>query len=404
VNSSARIARREYLHLRNSLCLEIEEDLYLPDRSDALVLHAISSGGLYGIERSLIALLPALNRAGQSAGLLCLGVREGEAGAVGRMLETLGVRVWYVPMQRGLRARDLLTIAKLLREVRPKLIHVHGYKAAAAVRLASFATGIPVVATVHSEQASVPELRTLIRIETLVFRTMRRLIAVSEGVARDLVVRGIRAQRTIVIHNGIEDPRIVLPESVDGHRAHSAGDPRVVVVGRLVEPKNVHVAIEALALLSVRGQRLTLEVIGEGPERERLEALAAARGVGGQVEFTGFVEDVPRRLQSARCFLMPSRSEGIPIAILEAMGVGLPIIASRVGGIPEILEDGRDAVLVRPDDAEALAEAIDRVCNDPQLADRMSEAARTRFRRDFEVESTRARHTEFYDAVLRESA
>ena len=364
------------------------------DRS--MVLHAVASGGMYGIERMLATLLPSLQSTGRPVALLCLGARSGEGGTLGRLLELKGVRVFYLELRRNVHPRDLMALWTILKRITPGMVHLHGYKAMITVGLVARLLRIPVVATVHSERASAPELHRVLVVEGFALRQFKHLIAVSNGVADDLAHRGITGQRISVIHNGIDDPGLVA-ETRDGPAAPF----RAIVVGRLYEPKNVHVAIEAIALLAARGYRCLLEVIGDGPELVSLRQQAKARGIEGQIEFVGFVDDVDQRLRRASLFLMPSRSEGIPLALLEAMAMRLPIIASRVGGIPEIVTDDREALLVAPDMPDELAKAISRVMANPALASELASAARDRYVREFQTESMRRAHEALYASIMR---
>lgn len=362
------------------------------DDKQGAVLHAISSGGMYGIERALAALLPALQGAGCKVALLSLEARESEGGAVGRALEDLGVPVHYVPMRRGMHPADLLTLSSLVARLRPRAVHVHGYKATLTVGAVAWLRRVPVIATMHSEVASaVPELRRVIAVESRLLNRVRGVVAVSNGVANDLVRRGIDVNRIAVIRNGIDD---IGGEAGGSRRTNQ--DFRAVVIGRLVESKNVHVAIESVSQLARDGAQIQLEIIGDGPEDASLRALARRLDVEQQVEFSGFVEDVSQRLRRASLFLMPSRSEGIPISLLEAMAMGTPVIASNVGGIPEVVSHNVEALLIEPDRPVALTEAISRVLADPALSVRLASAARERYLREFRSQTMRDRYLALY--------
>ena len=360
--------------------------------NERLTLHAVSSGGMYGIERTLTALLPELRAAGWPAELLCLNAPGTAAAEVGERCAELGVPVHFVPIARGVRLGELRRIRDTLRSVRPALVHVHGYKATMLVGAIARMQGVPVVGTVHSEAASAPEISRHLRLEALVLRRLTRVVAVSAGVAADVVRRGVSKERVEVIRNGIPDPGAPVPSKVALTTA--------VVIGRLVEPKNTHVAVQSLAILARQGVRLQLAIAGDGPERGALEALVQSLDLASQVRFTGFVAEVTPLLTSETIFVMPSRSEGIPIALLEAMALGLPIVASRVGGIPEVVEHERDALLVPPDDPDALASALATLIRDPSRARALGVAARARYEADFRASSMRQRYALLYDRVL----
>lgn len=158
------------------------------------------------------------------------------------------------------------------------------------------------------------------------------------------------------------------------------GATRVLTVGRLAGVKGQAVLLEALAQLAARGRRVELTVAGDGPERERLERRAAELGVADRVEFLGSVgqDRVADLYAQADVFCTSSFAEGVPTVLMEAMASGLPTVATRIMGIPELVEDGATGLLVPPGRADALADALERLADDPELARRMGEAGRRR--------------------------
>jgi glycosyltransferase involved in cell wall biosynthesis len=182
----------------------------------------------------------------------------------------------------------------------------------------------------------------------------------------------------------------------------------VGTVGRLDPIKDQALLIRAFARLRARVDRALLAIVGGGPERQRLETLAAGAGVGASVLFLGERSDVAQLLPGFDVFALSSRSEGTPITLLEAMASSTPIVSTAVGGIPEILADGAQAILVAPeasaadgavggDDAAArLAAALERVLLDPELAGRLARAARERFLRELTLEAACGRYLEIY--------
>jgi glycosyltransferase involved in cell wall biosynthesis len=153
---------------------------------------------------------------------------------------------------------------------------------------------------------------------------------------------------------------------------------KLLFVGRLVPRKEVPVLIEALVRVRARGRDAELDLVGDGPERERLEALAASTGLRGAMRFLGMLDEagVAGALHKADLLVVPSSSEGLPAVIMEALASGLPVVASEIDGIPELVRDGETGLLVPPCNPERLAEAIIRLLDDPALARRMGEAGR----------------------------
>ena len=181
--------------------------------------------------------------------------------------------------------------------------------------------------------------------------------------------RCIPPDRLITIRNGVDVDRFAPLEQPtrDSVRRGFRGGPNVlhaVHIGRLEPGKRVDAAIRALPALT---SEIVLHLIGDGPERFNLESLARTIGVADRVVFHGVRRDVPSILPAMDVLVMPSESEGLPLVILEAMACGVTVIASRVGGIPEIVHDGRTGLLIPPGDAQALAVALARLHDDPAL-------------------------------------
>lgn len=356
------------------------------------VLHLVYSGGLYGIERMLLALLPALRSRGFEPTLGCFGDPTAPNGAIGRAASEAGIRTVFLgdAHQGGFRgARDL---HRALRELAPDLVHLHGYKATIIGGVLARIHRIPAVATYHAEARQAVGLRLQVAAESPVLRLLARVVAVSQPIAAELAERGVRTGRIVVIPNGIA------PTSPP--RVEPRGTFPVAVVGRLVAEKNVQMVLESVAALRGRFPALRVLIAGEGPYRASLEARVAALGLREVVTFAGFVTDVPSLLAGAAAFAMPSQTEGMPISLLEAMAAGVPIIASAVGSIPEIVRDGREALLIPRNDQGALTAALERLLTDPASARVRSEAASARFRERFTAEAMADAYGSLYRAAV----
>ncbi len=353
------------------------------------------SGGLYGIERMLLALLPALRTRGVDVTFLALCREEDEGGALGRLLREQGIPVHFVPITRFVGLGPLRRVVATLRACDPHVVHVHGYKAATAVGLARLLWRRPVLATVHSESASSKDMRAAMLAETTFCKSFERVIAVSTGVLRDLQQRGVARDRLAIIQNGIVDRFAVVSADPRGER-----DPaRIVAVGRLVAVKRFAAAIHSVAALVRQGHPCTLQIVGDGPLRPELERLADELGVSAHVQFVGFVDEVTPFLAGASIFAMPSASEGAPMALLEAMAAGCAIVASRVGGIPDIIRHEEDALLIDPTDETDLTRALERLLLDVSLRERFATSARRRFLEEFEAQRMSARYVDAYSTV-----
>jgi glycosyltransferase involved in cell wall biosynthesis len=208
-----------------------------------------------------------------------------------------------------------------------------------------------------------------IAVQRTAYSVAHKVVANSRAAAHRLRLECVPARKITVIANGLDF------ESVQPHRAR----PRlrkVVVVANLRPEKGHDVLMDAAVEVLRRFPDATFEIAGAGPELETLLARAAARNVLHAFTFLGHRDDVPARLADADIFVLPSRSEAFPNAVLEAMATGLPIVASGVGGILELIDDGTTGLLVTPGDAPALVERLCRLMADPGLASRLGVAAR----------------------------
>jgi glycosyltransferase involved in cell wall biosynthesis len=372
-------------------------------RSAGLVLHVVSSGGIYGIEHVLLSLLPALQRLGRCAGLACIGEPGTVGGRVGEAAADLGIPIWYVGYSGRLSPRGILRLHRAIASSQPQLVHLHGYKATILAGALSLVRGVPAVATYHAEAGKAcdfPRLSTYLALETQVLRRLRGVIAVSEPIREELLRRGVPPERVTVIPNGID---IDAGHHRGAAASHATFAPTLLVVGRLIPEKNIELAIEVLARVRQRHPQAGLLVAGEGPQQAALLEKARTLGVSEWVRFLGFVDDVRGLLTRCECFLLPSRTEGMPIALLEAMAAGAPIVASHVGGIPAAVTDGIEGVLVPPCDGDRLFSAVSRLLEDRELSEALGARARVRFARDFTSDRMAERYLRFCDDVLAEA-
>jgi glycogen(starch) synthase len=265
------------------------------------------------------------------------------------------------------------------------VVHVHLGEDLAVLPLAALAAAprkLPIVITVH---CSLAHTLRVCDARTAILRTLggwierrgeRRAAAtmVYTSLLADRLAHDAGRPATHVVRRGVDRRLFAGPRRADPLAGQGDG-PRVVFVGRLARQKGVHVLVEAVSRLRTPGARLAL--VGDGAERVRLEREAARLGIADRVHVTGFVahEQVPDYLAVADVLVLPSIYEELGTVLVEALHAGVPTVASRTGGIPEIVEDGVTGLLVEPGDPDALARAIDTVLSDPVLAASMREHA-----------------------------
>jgi glycosyltransferase involved in cell wall biosynthesis len=224
-----------------------------------------------------------------------------------------------------------------------------------------------------------------------------RLVALSPVIAEELRQAGVPEERIVSIPNGVEI------DETAGSRAPE-GWLRLVYIGRLHPQKGVDVLLEALALAVPRlEERLSLRIVGDGPAREPLEDQAEALRLGEVVEFVGEVGDPMPEIDGADVFVLPSRTEGMSNALLEAMSRGRAVVATAVSGSQGIVDHGRSGLLVEPDEPAHLAAALERLAHDPHERLRMGETARAEIREHYSLEKVAARYGDLYRHLVENS-
>jgi glycosyltransferase involved in cell wall biosynthesis len=297
--------------------------------------------------------------------------------------------------------RDVLGLVELLtliRRRRPDIVHASSSKAGILGRLAAWLAGVPIrIFTVHgwafAAYAGLPG-----RLYRVAERSMLPLtsatICVAEYERRVGIAAGAcRAEQTVVIPNAVQVSG--LPRA-----GRYGGVVELISVGRLRAPKDFITLARALARLERDSFRATL--VGDGPDRSMIEAELEVLGLRDSVRLLGDRSDVPRLLAEADVFVCSSRSEGMPVSIIEAMAVGLPVVASAVGGVPEMVDDERTGLLVAPGAAPALADALARLIGDRALREQMGRAGRTDALQRYDLPPFRRAHLELYARLLKE--
>ena len=318
---------------------------------------------------------------------------------------TEGLGVPFFPLlhvRRELSARrdplGFIELARLFRRLRPEIVHLNSSKAGVLGRIAAVPARVPVrVFTAHG-WAFKATSGLASRAYCFVDRAMRPLttcvVCVSEAERTAGLAAGTcLANRTVVIPNAVD-----VADAPYRRAGRPSGPLALVSVGRFAEPKDFSTLIAAVASLPTGAVRLTL--IGDGPLRPQLEHEVAGCGLTGSVEFVGEVGDVPERIAGCDVFILSSRSEGMPISVLEAMAAGLPVIASAVGGLHEVVDEGSTGFLVPPGSVAALAGAIARFVGDPSLVDELGRAGRRRAEVSFSFERWRSAHVELYQSLV----
>jgi glycosyltransferase involved in cell wall biosynthesis len=301
-------------------------------------------------------------------------------------LESAGVR--FLGLNRHTRAhfwawRPLIS---LLRSERVDVIHAHKFGSNIWGVVFGRLCGVPVVVTHEHGWSFEGRAKTIIDRE-LIARGSNAFVAVSREDRRRMIeLERIKPDRAVFVANGI--PALPPPSGRDVRAELGIGREDLVVttVGFLRRPKTMDVLIEAAAKIVPRFPNLKVLIVGEGNDRPVYEALIEKLGVGDTVKLLGLRSDVPDLLAESDVAVLSTNSEGSPLSVMEYMDAGLPVVGSRVGGIPDLIDEGVEGLLVEPGDPEGLAEAIGRLLDAPEEAQRMGERGRERRRREFDID------------------
>jgi len=358
------------------------------------VVHVHRIGGIGGSERHLLTLLPALAGLGIEASFVGLDFGGGRADPFYAELGAAGIPFERVPCPRDVHPLLPRALAAAVGRRQADIVHTHLVHAdvyGALVRRARL------VSTKHNPDPFRAGPFRLV--ERAITRRAARVIAISDAVRRFAVEEvGLPDATVEVVHYGLDElprawgPNPALPVP-DGARV-------LLAVGRLADQKGIDTAVRALAPVRTAHPDAVLVVLGEGPERVRLERLASDLGVSDGVYLPGRVGDVAAFYRRAELLVHPARWEGFGLALLEAMLAAKPVVACRAGSAPELIDEGRTGFLVETDDWEALARSVIRLLGDAGLAAAFGAAGRERARAEFSVERMAARTAGVYERVL----
>lgn len=372
-----------------------------------VVLAELAGSAAYGGgERYLELLCDRLDRARYRALLICP-----EPGPfVGRMKER-GVETHLVHLAPLFNPLALWRLTRLLVRERVTILQTHGARANFYGRIAGRLAGVPVIiSTVHNSLKDY-EVRSLRRwLYTVLLRLtlplVHRIICVSEANRRDLIEEcPAVAAKTQTVYNGVDPSAFSSQPDRQPVRKElgTTQGPVLVTIGRLTDQKGHRYLLQALPRLLETWPQLCCVFVGEGELRDALHHMAIDLGVEQACRFVGVREDIADILAAADLFVLPSLSEGFPFVLLEALAMGRPVVASRVNGVPELIEDHKTGFLVPARDPQALARAIREVLSDPVAALKMGAAGQTVVRERFTVDRMVANTTAIFDAAMQDA-
>jgi glycosyltransferase involved in cell wall biosynthesis len=352
------------------------------------ILHIDPERGWGGGEAQVLGLLSYLAAQGHRNDLL-----TDPNGKLWECCRNLGVRTLPLVMRNDVDLRAVWRVRRLIGRAGYDIVHLHTKRAHALAVWLPHGTGTP--RYVVTRRMDYPEKNNC-RTRYLYNRCVDGVVAISRPILELLADAGVDGAKVRLIHSGIDVARF----SPGAGNAAPEHVPTIGTVAVLETRKGHRFLLEAMARLRARGVKLRCLLAGDGSERKGLEQMVAKLGLEGQVDFQGFVADTPALLASIDIFVLPSVHEGLGVAALEAMAAGKAVVASRVGGLAELISDGDTGLLVPPEDSDVLSDAIAELINDPNRARAMGQRAAAHVRKYFTMERMAAGNEAYYYELL----
>ncbi|MBW2310378.1 MAG: glycosyltransferase family 4 protein [Deltaproteobacteria bacterium] len=336
------------------------------------VLHLVEDLKIGGLERVIASIAEYLDDQKFDVSVWCItkgGEIAEELAEKGIKIEILGIFSYHNPV-------NILRLVFMLRQVRPNIVHTHGYFASVIGRLAAKIALVPIIIYhVHTIFYDNIKKRNII-IERLLGFITDKIIFISNAAKKSYLPHfKINESKISVIYNGVIDANV--------NANLKKGNCKVVTVASLVDHKGHEYLLEAAMMVLDRLPQCKFFIVGEGVLNRRLKQQVLSLGIASSVNFLGQKTNIYKILSQMDLFVLPSLREGLGIAAIEAMSCGLPVVASNVGGLPEVVKDGHTGYLVPPKDSVALGNAISQLLENPKQMVKMGQMGRLRFEEIF---------------------
>jgi glycosyltransferase involved in cell wall biosynthesis len=384
--------------------IKTEHPLFDTTRSkfSVKILHLISSTGLYGAERVALDLCKSLKRYGCESIIGVIKNSHNPHVEVADEARKNSIDAVIFPCEGQLDVKLILRIRKYASENQINLVHCHGYKSN-FYGLFACPKDIPIVATNHNWLASHWRLRAYRRFDSLLIRCFTRIIAVSEGVMEEMLKYGVPKEKIRVIDNGIDLTRFddtISPEAIREEFGIKKGVRVIGTVGNLGAEKGHVYLLQAAKGIVNNVESVKFFFVGDGPLRAYLENEASELGIGDNIIFTGFRTDIPNLLSAMDIFVLPSVIEGLPMVLLEAMAAKKAVVATSVGAISKVVNNG-NGILVEPRDVAGLQNAILSLLTSEEKRQKYASAGHDTVRTHFSSERMSSEYIDVYKELLR---
>ncbi len=357
------------------------------------ILHVETGRHFLGGPQQVIYLIKALRERGHKNLLVC----PPDSG-IDSVARQAGIWVQNLFCAGDLDLPFAYRLSQFLKERAPDIVHCHSRRGADL--LGGLAASVADVPAVVSRRVDNTEMRLVAAIR---YRPFRKVIAISKAIAAVLRDRGVEEERLEIIRSAVDVGAFQAPTDRGAFRREfdlDDGDFAIAAAGQLIPRKGHQYLLQAVADLKDRYPQLRLVIFGEGYLGNQLRAQASSLGLGEVVQFAGFHDDLDSFVSCFDLFVHPALAEGLGVAALKASAAAVPVVGFAAGGLNEAVEHEKTGLLVAPEDAGALADAIRRIIDDPDLGRRFGEAGRVRMQNEFSIDTMADRHVAMYESVL----
>jgi glycosyltransferase involved in cell wall biosynthesis len=363
------------------------------------VVHLVEELTIGGLEKTLTAVVLNLNKKKYNVSVWCL--REGGFFADKLVKEGIDVNILHISTSRN--PLSIYKLYRLLKSHKFDIIHTHAYSAGTIGRMSAFLAGVPVIIS-HNQNIYNYYNKYYHFVERLLSYITDGIICVSDVVKKFAnETQGIDTKKLVTIYNGIENVRSVSGKETSGLRKELGIPVNYSVIGTIAqfsEKKGLGYLIRSASILLKLRKDVNFLLVGDGTIMGELKQLCHNLKIGENVIFAGERGDIPEMLSLIDIFVLPSIREGLPLAILEAMACGKPVIATNVGGVPEVIKNGINGILVQPKDPDALHNAMKELLNDAAKRKKMGREGMDICAKSFSSKVMVDRIEELYETLL----
>ena len=362
------------------------------------VLQFICPAGMFGAEMWILALAKYLDPREVTCRLAVSHESPSQNLELFERYQELGLSAHKIRMSGRFDFRGISRLRALMQHEKIDVLHTHGYKSDILGLLATRMTDVKVLATPHGfENVNDLKLQAFIRLGNQALKRVDRVAPLSEELARDMARIGVPAHKTTMIWNGVD------LQEVDQELEHplrpvlrSGEEKRIGYVGQLSHRKNLGDLIDVFDLLCSAHEGVRLLLIGDGPKKSVLQAKARLLKCADRIEFLGYRSDRLRIIKELDLFCMTSSLEGIPRCLMEAMAMGVPVVAYEIPGVDRLILDGETGLLAPFGDKAALKVCWERLLTDGQLSEKLARNGRSHVEKNFSAERMAAEYTQLY--------